>query len=100
MAKQKCPICLKAVRPNPRYPRYVCESCAARASSANGRKLEFYNSDPKAAVISLMGFHAIYADTGKKHASHECFIDGVRCHADEAHFGGIVIEAIEDKPAS
>lgn len=38
------------------------------------------------------GFVAEYADTGEEYQGHDCFIDGVKCHADEARFGGIVIE--------
>jgi len=34
---------------------------------------------------------AEYADTGEVYEGHECFIDGVRCLASEAKFGGIVI---------
>lgn len=95
MTKQKCRICLVDVQPSERYPRYVCESCAMKASSADGRLLEFYNSDPKKKEISLFGFHARYADTKKIYKSQECFINGVRCRADEARFGGIVIETVD-----
>ena len=38
------------------------------------------------------GFIAKYKDTGKIYDSNSCFIDGVRCHADEARFGGIVVQ--------
>lgn len=41
------------------------------------------------------GFVARYADTDELYDSHQCFIDGVRCHAGEARFGGIVIEPVE-----
>ena len=54
--------------------------------SADGRLLKFSNVDISG------GFRARYLDTGAEYASHECFIGGVKCHADEAHFGGIVIE--------
>jgi hypothetical protein len=40
------------------------------------------------------GFAAQYADTGAVYLSHECFIRGIPCRADEAHFGGIVIQTI------
>ena len=40
------------------------------------------------------GFAAPYADTGEEYTSHECFVGSVKCHADEARFGGIVIEAV------
>jgi hypothetical protein len=78
---QHCPVCSEEVDPNPRYPRYVCEECAAQASSADGRLLEFYNVDMSG------GYRAQYADTGAEYPSHECFIAGVKCHADEARSG-------------
>jgi hypothetical protein len=40
------------------------------------------------------GFGARCADTGEPRDSHACVIRGVRCRADEARFGGIVIEAV------
>lgn len=86
MAAQKCPICLAEVDANTRYPGYVCRVCAKKAASADGRLLEFSN------VGVSGGFVARYADTGAEYSSHECFIGGFKCHADEAHFGGIVIE--------
>jgi hypothetical protein len=87
--EQHCPICMAAVRPYPRYPRYVCRKCAERVRSADGRPLEFFNRNASG------GFVARYADNGKPYGNHECFIDGVRCYADEAKLGGIVIQAIQ-----
>ncbi len=40
------------------------------------------------------GFIAKYADTGEGRDSHVCFIDGVKCWADEAHMGGIIIQPV------
>jgi O-acetyl-ADP-ribose deacetylase (regulator of RNase III) len=37
------------------------------------------------------GFRAWYADDELPYGSNECFIDGIRCRADEAHMGGIVV---------
>lgn len=85
---QHCPICQKKVTPDPRYPRSVCADCASRAQSADGRLLEFFNTDLSG------GFVARYRDTLETYRSHACWIDGVPCHADEARFGGIVIEVI------
>ncbi|MEO6710572.1 MAG: hypothetical protein ABIP42_13415 [Planctomycetota bacterium] len=39
------------------------------------------------------GFEARYADTGEPYVGNQCYIGGVKCHAEEARFGGIVIEA-------
>ena len=88
MATQQCPICSVEVHPSERYPRYVCMTCAVKAASADGRKLKFSNVD------FTGGFMAHFADAGAEYPSHECFINGVKCHADEAKFGGIVIEVV------
>jgi len=88
---QKCPVCGQTVNPNPRYPRYLCRACAKQATDEAGRKLEFGNTDIGG------GFEARYADAGKIRRSHVCFVKGIRCWADEARFGGIVLEAVEDR---
>jgi len=83
---QKCPICSADVPYSERYPRYVCNSCHTRATDENGRSLRFSN-------VSLSGgFAAIYADTREERNDHVCYIDRIRCRADEARFGGIVIQ--------
>ncbi|HET9912724.1 MAG TPA: hypothetical protein VFQ13_12585 [Anaerolineales bacterium] len=86
--EQYCPICHKSVVFFPRYPRYLCIECASRATSKEGRLLKFSNIDMTG------GFIAQYADTTESYPSHECYVDGVRCHADEGHFGGIVIQPV------
>ena len=90
MTEQTCPICGVTVLPSARYPRYVCAACAAKACSIDGRPLRFFN-------LSLSGgFGAEYADTDEPYESSMCFIDGVKCLADEAHMGGIVIRPAPD----
>jgi hypothetical protein len=86
--QQLCPICHTPIHPSERYPRYLCEQCAARATSKDGRLLKFFNESISG------GFLAQYADTGKSYASHECYVDGIPCHADEHYSGGIVIQLI------
>ncbi len=88
METQNCPICGAEVDPYPRYPRYVCHKCASLVCSTDGRRLEFYNASLSGGVV------ARYADSGEEYPSQECFINGVRCYADEARFGGIVIETV------
>lgn len=83
-----CPICAAVLEPMACYPRYVCEACAARAAAADGRLLAFANEGFGG------GFAARYADSGEPYDSHACWIDGTTCHADEARFGGIVIETL------
>lgn len=85
----QCPICGVPLEPVARYPRYVCNDCADKAASADGRPLKFFN-------LGLSGgYGAIYADDQTRYNSHDCFIDGQSCRADEARFGGIVIELLD-----
>jgi len=86
--KQTCPICHKSVPPSARYPRYLCEECAARAKSKDGRSLKFSNIDMSG------GFTAEYTDTSESYPSHECYVDGIQCYAVEHRFGGIVIQPV------
>ena len=82
-----CPICSKSVPYRERYPRAVCENCSNKACDAYGQKLSFYN-------ISLSGgFKAVFSETQEEYKSQICYINGIECWADEARFGGIVIEA-------
>ena len=85
---QSCPICSRPVEPSARYPRYLCEVCASKAKSKDGRPLKFSNADLSG------GFIAQYADTGYPYPGHECYIDEIPCYADEARFGGIVIQPL------
>jgi hypothetical protein len=85
-----CPICSAPVHHFERYPDQVCGDCFSRAGDRSGRPLLFGN-------VSLSGgFVAIYADTLENYGSHVCYIDGIKCRADEFRFGGIVIEAVTD----
>lgn len=84
---QKCPICSARVAESSRYPRYLCGECSALAQSAEGRPLEFSNSQ------STGGLAAQYRDTGETYFSHECLVRGVSCRVDEAYLGGVVIQA-------
>jgi hypothetical protein len=85
---QYCPICSKPVEPSQRYPHYVCGQCTRTASSKDGRDLKFYTESYSG------GFSVKYSDTGETYLSHDCYINDVKCYADEAYFGGIVIEVV------
>src|SRR5437763_8964346 len=88
MKKQRCPICESPVDPNARYPRYLCRTCASLASAPDGQRLSFANEGISG------GYIATYAGGREPYESHVCFVKGVVCWADEARFGGIVIEAL------
>ena len=87
-SEQFCPICGAAVTPLARYPRYVCAVCDAKTCSVDGRPLRFFN------LSFSGGFGAEYADTDEPYESSICYIDGVKCLADEARFGGSVIQPV------
>ncbi|MCS6994085.1 MAG: hypothetical protein NZP74_09685 [Anaerolineales bacterium] len=84
-----CPLCGAPMRFDPRYPRAVCPQCAAQACDSQGHPLDFYNEDMSG------GFRAVLRGSGQPYPFHECFIGGVRCYADEARLGGIVIQVLE-----
>ncbi|MEH1819440.1 MAG: hypothetical protein V7L31_10250 [Nostoc sp.] len=85
-----CPICSTPTRYFSRYPRAVCDDCYSKASDDQGRKLSFFNTSMSG------GFEGIITETKEKYESHICYIDGVKCCADEARFGGIVIEMMKN----
>lgn len=89
-ASQRCPVCKDKVTKNQRYPRYLCRICAIQAADESGQPLEFRNT-----AISG-GFEARYAQTQKIRRSHVCFVRGIRCWADEARYGGIVLQTFND----
>ncbi len=89
MSEQRCPICSANVEPNVRYCDYVCFDCCRKAVDETGRSLGFGNESFSG------GFVAWYKDTEETRLSNICFIDGVKCWADEAHMGGIVIRLYE-----
>jgi hypothetical protein len=83
---QTCPICHRSVEPSERHPQYVCGDCASQARSQNGRPLRFENESLSG------GYRVFHADTGEPYPSHECYIHGIKCQADEHRLGGIVIQ--------
>ncbi|MEH2317483.1 hypothetical protein [Nostoc sp.] len=85
-----CPICSTPTRYFARYPRAVCNNCYSKACDAQGRKLSFFNTSMSG------GFEAIVTETKEKYESHICYIDAVKCRAESARFGGIVIETMTD----
>ena len=89
-ATQHCPICRSEMRENKRYPRCLCGGCAAKVEDEAGRRLEITNAN------AGDGIRISYAVTGEERVSRECFVQGVRCWAQEAHFGGVVIQAFDE----
>ena len=82
---QPCPICGSPRPSSERYPNHVCAECVDRAVDENGRGLSFSNADLSG------GFVAVYTGTGEPREGGICFVDGIRCEAREARFGGVVV---------
>jgi hypothetical protein len=88
-----CPICGAEQPAVPRYPGYLCRECVSRAATADGLRLSLVNTSVAG------GFAARYADDGglaeEESVTHIVYVDGVRCRADEARLGGIVVQPVD-----
>lgn len=86
---QLCPVCKKEIELCARHPNYICRECLRTYPKLNdhGEEVTFYN------VSWTGGFICKNVKTGEINEEHICYINGVRCWADEYRFGGIVIEA-------
>lgn len=84
--QQHCPTCNRYVTYNESYNDYVCKRCVALANDKTGFKIAFFNI-----TIDGHGCQGKYVDDGKLYRGTSCFIKGIRCFAEEACFGGIVI---------
>ncbi len=87
---QFCPICKSKVEYSSRYPGYLCQSCVDRITDKKGNALSFGNTE-----IFGYGCSGIYQETQKTYNSNICYVDGFKCKADAAYFGGIVIQPNE-----
>lgn len=83
-----CPICSEPTSHQERYPLSVCSNCFNKASDRIGRKLSFFNTNFGG------GCQAVVDETGEEYNSKVCYINKVKCRADEARFGGIVIQVV------
>lgn len=95
---QFCSRCKKRVMYYPRYPKRICGDCSRlEIKDENGYRLGFSN------VGMSGGFVVSYYLDDKliKQTQDEwgkiCYIEGVKYIADEAKFGGIVIQKADDE---
>jgi len=89
MQLHKCPICDNTKEYSERYPNSVCNDCVSKALDKDGNVVKFYNTE-----MFGYGFMSIHYINNKKinREDHECYIDNIKCFAEEARFGGIVIQ--------
>ena len=65
----------------------ICHECVLLATTENGESIKFYNIDHSGGFLSIVN--------DVKGEIHECLINNKKCYADEARFGGIVIQLSE-----
>ena len=86
-----CPVCQLPRWTMPRYSRALCSTCSDLAVDEDGRGLTFTN------VSMSGGFAATYTDSKEAYpGGGSCWVRGIPCQAEEARFGGIVIEPKSD----
>ena len=88
---QLCPICSVEVPVSERYPNYVCNECLIIHTpvDVSGNDMGFINdTTPDGGFISIAN--------GIIGVDHICWVNGVKCYADRARFGGIVIQPMRD----
>lgn len=95
--KQWCANCYQEVQFQGRYPKYICEKCASKETTdREGNLLVFSN-------VGFSGGFKIIRKNKNGHILEEndteqfcdCIIDGKEFFAQEARFGGIVIQKKE-----
>jgi hypothetical protein len=87
MKNKNCPICDKNMMYLERYPKMICHECVELAVNKNSVSIKFYNIDHSGGFISIVN--------DIKGEEHECYINNIKCYAQEARFGGIVVELSE-----
>lgn len=90
--KQYCSNCKETVAYNARYPKYICEACVAKLTDNNGRQIVYYNTE-----LMGHGCQGYYKNTIpiEKFNSNLGYIDSNVFYAQEAYFGGIVVQLKE-----
>jgi|GEM_PF-969246 len=90
---QPCPVCGTRLRSNPRYPRHVCGWCAAWVTDAAGRAVSLSNTSLLG--TGLTAHHADGTLAPPDVLAGRVWIRGVEHRAQEARFGGIVVQPVE-----
>jgi len=88
---QYCANCEQPVRFFERYPNYICQDCKNLLTDEQGRKVVFYNTHPLG--TGCQGYYR-GSDLKELYPSEYCFIEGHKYRAQEARFGGIVVEKV------
>ena len=86
---QYCSNCKRRVPFQARYPKYICGACHKQITDAAGRGVAYYNTH--ALGYGCQGYYS-GTDPKEKYDSDICYINGIAFRAEEARFGGIVVQ--------
>ena len=85
-----CPVCNEVASVTPRYPSCVCRDCINKYGTLdiNNNLIIFQNESISG------GIRAFRIINGKQEEvySYECYVNKIKCIAQEHRFGGIVIQ--------
>lgn len=87
--KQYCSNCGEPRSFSARYPKCICGNCYPLITDKNGRKLVFYNTE--AMGHGCQGYY-LGDEPKEKYETNICYINEIEYYAEEARFGGIVIQ--------
>ena len=86
MNSTKCPLCKTEILKSSRYPKRLCCECSDKTYTAKDEKIDFYNEGITGGFYSLVN--------NVKGEIHECYVNNIKCYAEEGRFGGIIIQTI------
>jgi len=92
----KCPLCLDILTYYlDRYPKMICHKCA---NGDNGKIIDNFGNDVSFSNIDIYGgfasHHKINNNEIVHKTDHICWINSIKCYANEMRFGGIVIQTM------
>jgi len=96
-----CPTCESMIEYFERYPNYICGNCVAKLVDVNGVPIRFENQSLLGTGIIALLLNPATGDYDLpdqiSSMTGEAFCNGLRCVAEEARFGGVIVQAMVDK---
>lgn len=93
MAAVTCPICAGPKTYSERYPFSLCHVHYDECRDVQGRKVTFSNEGWYGGLVS-QHFEEGKSEPVLSDKDGHCIVRGIPCFAEEARFGGIVIQRI------
>ena len=89
MITTQCPICSENKYLSVRYPNSVCSECVCEAVTEKGDQITFHNKNLQGGFISIVN--------NVEDEIHNCYIKNIPCIAEEARFGGIIVQVVKNQ---